>query len=131
LLPAASKALARMGKDAAQPSGGHGLLLTVLIIVAWYTANIALLLLNKFLLSSTKFRQPVFLSFCHMFACLVMGLVLASSGYFPLKPVRNRMQLLKISALASIFCATIVSSCFCSGRRRGRHHACMQIACSS
>jgi hypothetical protein len=35
------------------------LLLTLTIIVTWYLTNILVLLTNKYLLSSTGFRQPV------------------------------------------------------------------------
>ena len=86
----------------------HGLLATVLVVVAWYAANIMLLLLNKFLLSSTKFRQPVFLTLCHMTACVVMGLMISTSGWMPLKPLKSRAQFVKICFLSLIFCGTIV-----------------------
>lgn len=82
--------------------------LTVLVVLCWYLANIALVLLNKFLLSSTKFRQPVFLSLCHMGACVVMGLAISASGYMPLKPLKSKQQFVKIFVLSVMFCASIV-----------------------
>lgn len=92
----------------ASASDKHSATVTVLVILAWYTANIALVLLNKFLLSSTKFRQPCFLSLCHMAACVGMGLLISATGTMPLKPLKSRQQFGKIAVLAVMFCASIV-----------------------
>jgi drug/metabolite transporter (DMT)-like permease len=93
------------GKEHERP---YSLVMTAVVVVAWYTVNILLLLLNKFLLSSTKFRQPVFLTLCHMMACIVMGLVIHASGWMPLKPLKSRVQFAKVFFLGVIFCGTIV-----------------------
>lgn len=86
----------------------YNILMTAIVVFAWYTVNILLLLLNKFLLSSTKFRQPVFLTLCHMVACVGMGLVISASGWMPLKPLKSRIQFGKVFFLSVIFCGTIV-----------------------
>lgn len=88
---------------------------TIAVIAAWYTANILLLLLNKFLLSPTKFKQPVFLTLCHAIACTMMGLLM--TRFMPLKPIKSRQQLAKIGVLSFFFCATIVS-CEAQGSAR-------------
>ncbi|KAF8071001.1 sugar phosphate/phosphate translocator [Scenedesmus sp. PABB004] len=123
-------------------------LVTAGVVAAWYTCNIGVLLLNKYLLSSTPFkcaarrgrrrgarrgrgapaavraharlqrahtrgrarvcRAPVFLTLCHMVACAGLGYALSLAGVTPIKPVKSRRQMWKISLLASIFCVTIV-----------------------
>lgn len=40
-----------------------------------YLSNIAMLLLNKYLLGSYGFRYPAFLTACHMLACTLMSQV--------------------------------------------------------
>lgn len=89
----------------------HSLGFTAIVILCWYTANIMLLMLNKFLLSSTAFRQPVFLTLCHMSASVVIALAIAGTGYLPLKALKSRLQFAKICILSVIFCASIVSAC--------------------
>ena len=97
-----------MGKDDKAHERPSSFLATTVVVIAWYASNILLLLLNKFLLSSTSFRQPVFLTLCHMSACVLMGLVISSSGYMPVARVKSRVQLFKIFFLSIIFCGTIV-----------------------
>jgi hypothetical protein len=87
----------------------HSMTVTVSAILCWYAANVALLLVNKFLLSSSNFRQPVFLTLCHMATCLAMGLLISASGYTPMKPLKSRSQAGKIVFLTFIFCCTVVS----------------------
>ena len=48
---------------------------TLTIIIAWYSSNIGVLLLNKYLLSNYGFRYPVFLTMCHMLACSALSYV--------------------------------------------------------
>mmetsp|Transcript_26790 Transcript_26790/g.68228 ORF Transcript_26790/g.68228 Transcript_26790/m.68228 type:complete len:345 (+) Transcript_26790:130-1164(+) len=83
---------------------------TLAVIALWYAANISTIISNRWLLSSGPgFRQPVFLTLCHMSACVVMGFV--ASHIHPslaLKPVRSKQQFYKVCFLAVIFCATIV-----------------------
>ncbi|XP_021677495.2 UDP-URONIC ACID TRANSPORTER 1-like isoform X2 [Hevea brasiliensis] len=43
------------------------------LIVLWYSSNVGVLLLNKFLLSNYGFRFPIFLTMCHMSACAILS----------------------------------------------------------
>eukprot|EP00798_Chlamydomonas_sp_ICE-L_P023644 gene23644-9173_t len=94
-------------KPAARPV--HSLFKTGVIVFIWYLANILLLLLNKTLLSGkAKFREPCFLTLCHMSACVIVCWLVSLTGMLPAKPIKSRVQGLKIFALSLIFCATIV-----------------------
>ncbi|MEW5304006.1 MAG: hypothetical protein WDW36_006649 [Sanguina aurantia] len=73
-----------------------------------YSSNIAVLLLNKFLLTSIGFRYPVFLTLCHMMACAVLGGLLSLTKVTTLKPIKTSAQLSKVVCLSCIFCLTIV-----------------------
>lgn len=46
---------------------GEGLKL--FLVASWFTCNIGVLLLNKYLLSTFKFKRPVTLTALHMLAC--------------------------------------------------------------
>ncbi|KAF6256719.1 plastidic phosphate translocator-like protein 2 [Scenedesmus sp. NREL 46B-D3] len=83
-------------------------LTTVFVVVSWYTCNIGVLLLNKYILSSTPFKSPVFLTLCHMIACATLGYLLSLSHLTPIKPLKSKRQLWKIGLLSGIFCVTIV-----------------------
>ncbi|GKV07998.1 hypothetical protein SLEP1_g19691 [Rubroshorea leprosula] len=86
-----------------------GRLFTIGLITAWYSSNIGVLLLNKFLLSNYGFRYPIFLTLCHMLACSVFSYVAVSwLKIAPLQGIRSRLQLVKISALGLIFCLSVV-----------------------
>ncbi|KAJ8769250.1 hypothetical protein K2173_001840 [Erythroxylum novogranatense] len=84
-------------------------LFTIGLITAWYSSNIGVLLLNKYLLSNYGFKYPIFLTLCHMLACSMLSYV-AISGLkiVPLQTLRSRLQFLKISALGIIFCSSVV-----------------------
>jgi drug/metabolite transporter (DMT)-like permease len=94
------------------PPGGRSpaarLAFTLIIVFLWYSSNIGVLLLNKWLLSSTPFKQPVFLTLCHMLACATLGYVLSLGDWTPIKPLRSKRQLGKVCALSALFCTTIV-----------------------
>ena len=83
-------------------------LVTAALIGGWYASNIGVLLLNKYLLTSTGFDNPVFLTACHMTACVVIGLLVSATGAMTVAPIKSRKQLTKVVVLAAIFCATIV-----------------------
>ncbi len=93
-------------------SGGQAspvsFLVTSLAIASWYTSNIGVLLLNKYLLSSTGFHYPVFLTLCHMLASLLIGVLASFSRFLPLKPIKSRQQAYKIIVLSAVFCTTVV-----------------------
>ncbi|XP_054818397.1 probable sugar phosphate/phosphate translocator At3g11320 isoform X3 [Prosopis cineraria] len=86
-----------------------GRLFTFGLITCWYSSNIGVLLLNKFLLSNYGFRYPIFLTLCHMMACSILSYVAISwLKIAPLQTVRSRVQFVKISSLGLIFCLSVV-----------------------
>lgn len=79
------------------------------LVILWYTANIGVLLLNKFLLSNYGFRFPIFLTMCHMSACAVLSYIsIAFLKLVPLQAIKSRSQFLKIATLSVVFCASVV-----------------------
>lgn len=83
---------------------------TIGLVSAWYSSNIGVLLLNKYLLSNYGFKYPIFLTMCHMSSCALLSYVaIAWLKMVPLQTIRSRVQLVKISALSLIFCASVVS----------------------
>ncbi|XAR68482.1 hypothetical protein NMG60_11003613 [Bertholletia excelsa] len=79
------------------------------LVVLWYSANIGVLLLNKFLLSNYGFGFPIFLTMCHMSACAVLSYV--SIVFFkvvPLQMIKSRSQFLRIATLSVVFCGSVV-----------------------
>lgn len=83
---------------------------TIGLVAAWYSSNIGVLLLNKYLLSNYGFRYPIFLTLCHMLACSLLSYVaIAWLKMVPMQNVRSRAQFVKISALSLVFCASVVS----------------------
>ncbi len=86
----------------------EAILITSLIIL-WYTSNIGVLLLNKFLLSNYGFKFPIFLTMCHMSACAILSYI--SIVFFkavPLQTIKSRPQFLKIATLSLVFCGSVV-----------------------
>ncbi|CAG7878819.1 unnamed protein product [Brassica rapa] len=73
------------------------------LIISWYSSNIGVLLLNKFLLSHYGFKFPIFLTMCHMSACPIVFLKLV-----PLQHLKSRSQFLKVATLSIVFCASVV-----------------------
>ncbi|KAL1817020.1 hypothetical protein DCAR_0521438 [Daucus carota subsp. sativus] len=83
---------------------------TIGLVSAWYTSNIGVLLLNKYLLSNYGFKYPIFLTMCHMTACSLFSYAaIVWLKIVPLQTVRSRLQFLKISALSLVFCTSVVS----------------------
>ena len=81
---------------------------TPLVILAWYTSNIGILLLNKYLLSNYGFKKPVFLTLVHMATCSAMGHFVGAVGLVANQPIKSRQQLYKIVVLAAVFCLSVV-----------------------
>ncbi|KAJ8423625.1 hypothetical protein Cgig2_001692 [Carnegiea gigantea] len=50
-------------------------LFTFGLVAAWYSSNIGVLLLNKYLLSNYGFKYPIFLRMCHMTACSLLSYI--------------------------------------------------------
>ncbi|ESR48802.1 putative sugar phosphate/phosphate translocator [Citrus sinensis] len=84
-------------------------LFTFGLVAAWYSSNIGVLLLNKYLLSNYGFRYPIFLTMCHMTACSLLSYIaIAWMKMVPMQTIRSRHQFLKISALSFVFCISVV-----------------------
>lgn len=83
-------------------------LLTATVVLAWFVSNIGLLLMNKYLLSNYGFRQPVFLTLCHMLACVVLSTAFSATSLVPKKSIGSSKQLMKISVLAIVFAMSVV-----------------------
>ncbi|KAI3458607.1 hypothetical protein Pfo_015270 [Paulownia fortunei] len=87
-----------------------GRFFTIGLVTAWYSSNIGVLLLNKYLLSNYGFKYPIFLTMCHMTACSLLSYIaIAWMKMVPMQTIRSRVQFMKISALSLIFCASVVS----------------------
>ncbi|KAI3817794.1 hypothetical protein L1987_11592 [Smallanthus sonchifolius] len=83
---------------------------TIGLVTSWYSSNIGVLLLNKYLLSNYGFKYPIFLTMCHMTACALLSYIaIAWLKMVPMQTIRSRVQFFKISALSFIFCASVVS----------------------
>ncbi|CAN0890493.1 Probable sugar phosphate/phosphate translocator At3g10290 [Linum grandiflorum] len=81
----------------------------VSLVTLWYSSNIGVLLLNKYLLSNYGFRFPIFLTMCHMSACAILSyLSIVFLKVVPLQTLKSRPQLFKISTLSVVFCASVV-----------------------
>ncbi|XP_043724254.1 UDP-URONIC ACID TRANSPORTER 1-like [Telopea speciosissima] len=79
------------------------------LIVLWYSSNIGVLLLNKYLLSNYGFIFPIFLTMCHMSACALLSYI--SIGLFkivPLQKINSKTQFFKIASLSVVFCGSVV-----------------------
>lgn len=79
------------------------------LITLWYSTNIGVLLLNKFLLSNYGFTFPIFLTVCHMSACAILSYVsIRFLKIVPIQRVKSRSQLLRIATLSIVFCWSVV-----------------------
>ncbi|CAL0310075.1 unnamed protein product [Lupinus luteus] len=79
------------------------------LVTLWYSSNIGVILLNKYLLSNYGFKFPIFLTMCHMSACSVLSYV--SIAFFKVVPqqmVKSRSQFIKIATLSIVFCGSVV-----------------------
>ncbi|CAL5322598.1 unnamed protein product [Camellia sinensis] len=87
-----------------------GRFFTIGLVGSWYSSNIGVLLLNKYLLSNYGFKYPIFLTMCHMTACSLLSYVaIAWMKMVPMQTIRSRVQFIKISCLSMVFCASVVS----------------------
>lgn len=89
---------------------GSNRLFTIGLVISWYSSNIGVLLLNKYLLSNYGFKYPIFLTMCHMTACSLFSYVaIAWLKMVPMQTVRSRIQFFNITVLGLVFCASVVS----------------------
>ncbi|CAB4301312.1 unnamed protein product [Prunus armeniaca] len=100
---------------------GKSRLFTIGLVTAWYSSNIGVLLLNKYLLSNYGFKYPIFLTMCHMTACSLLSYIaIAWMKMVPMQTIRSRVQFLKITALSLVFCVSVVLGTFRFGICRSR-----------
>lgn len=94
--------------SSSSPSRRKALFISSLIIL-WYSSNIGVILLNKFLLSNYGFSFPIFLTMCHMSACAILSYVsIVFLKIAPLQALKSRAQFVKIATLSIVFCASVV-----------------------
>lgn len=87
----------------------YGSFFTFGLITIWYSSNIGVILLNKYLLSSYGFKYPIFLTLCHMMACSLLSYIAVSwLKVAPIQHLKSQKQFFKISALGIIFCLSVV-----------------------
>lgn len=88
---------------------GSSRFFTIGLVSAWYSSNIGVLLLNKYLLSNYGFKYPIFLTMCHMTACSLFSYVaIAWLKMVPMQTIRSRVQFMKIATLSFVFCISVV-----------------------
>ncbi|XP_019165838.1 PREDICTED: probable sugar phosphate/phosphate translocator At5g04160 [Ipomoea nil] len=88
---------------------GKQALLVLTLILLWYSSNIGVLLLNKYLLSNYGFAFPIFLTMCHMTACALLSYVsIVLLKLVNFQHIKSRSQFLRISTLSVVFCASVV-----------------------
>lgn len=82
---------------------------TIWIVFSWYSSNIGVLLLNKYLLSNYGFKYPIFLTMCHMLACSFLSYVaVAWLKLVPMQTIASRKQFLKVACLSLVFSFSVV-----------------------
>ncbi len=72
-----------------------------------FASNIGIVLTNKFLLSPYGFRYPVFLTLCHMVACMLMSSAVEAAGIVQRQPIKTTAQFWKIVALSTAFLVAV------------------------
>ncbi|XP_074290210.1 putative sugar phosphate/phosphate translocator At5g05820 [Silene latifolia] len=83
---------------------------TIRLILFWYSSNIGVLLLNKYLLSNYGFKYPIFLTMCHMTACSLFSYIaIVFLKIVPMQTIKSRIQFSKIATLSVVFCFSVVS----------------------
>ncbi|MEW5308111.1 MAG: hypothetical protein WDW38_000095 [Sanguina aurantia] len=92
----------------ADAASGTSHMMTSLMVAAWYSCNIAMILMNKFMLTSAGFHHPVFLTLCHMSTCAALGGLLSLAKITTLAPIKTSGQMWKVFLLSCIFCTTVV-----------------------
>ncbi|KAK9734787.1 hypothetical protein RND81_04G163100 [Saponaria officinalis] len=86
-----------------------GKLFTIGLITFWYSSNIGVLLLNKFLLSNYGFKYPIFLTMCHMMACSLLSYIaIVWLKFVQIQTIRSTLQFTKIATLSAVFCFSVV-----------------------
>lgn len=80
-----------------------------ILIVAWYSSNIWVLISNRILLSNYGFKYPIFLTMAHMLSCASLSWIAINViRIAPKQRITNSRQLSKIAVLSVVFCISIV-----------------------
>ncbi|XP_073017454.1 UDP-URONIC ACID TRANSPORTER 1-like [Primulina eburnea] len=91
------------------PASRKQAILVTSLIILWYSTNIGVLLLNKFLLSTYGFAFPIFLTMCHMSACAVFSYIsIVLLKVVPMQRIKSRSQFFRIATLSVVFCGSVV-----------------------
>ena len=89
------------------PSSGEFTSFTLLITLLWYTSNISVVILNKFLLSSFNFKKPFVLTLCHMLLSSCLSYFVSTTNVHKVQYVKTRLQFIKICVLALVFVTSV------------------------
>jgi drug/metabolite transporter (DMT)-like permease len=81
---------------------------SAVVIACWYTANVGVLLLNKYILSVYGFRFPVFMTLCHMCMCSVLSAAAREFKIVPKQFIRTRRHYAKVAVLAVTFALSVL-----------------------
>lgn len=73
-------------------------------------SNLAVLLLNKLLLSFWSFKQPVLLTFLHMVSGMALTWGLWGAKLLTVQRIQSREQLTKIFALSFVFAMAVLTA---------------------
>ena len=73
-------------------------------------SNLAVLLLNKLLLTFWAFKQPVLLTFLHMLSATVFTWGLWSAKLLTIQRVQSRSQLAKLTAMSLVFALAVLAA---------------------
>lgn len=80
-----------------------------ILIVAWYSSNIWVLISNRILLSNYGFKYPIFLTMAHMMSCASLSWIAINViRIAPKQRISTTRQLSKIAVLSVVFCISIV-----------------------
>ena len=92
-----------------KPQQGHAQLfiVTPLIVAIWFVTNIGLLLMNRALLSTYKFRHPVSLTVIHMLVSVALSSLAQLHPGLPRQSLQSKKQGAKVAALAAVFVVSI------------------------
>jgi Triose-phosphate Transporter family len=73
-------------------------------------SNLAVLLLNKLLLTFWSFRQPVLLTFLHMASATLFTWGLWSAKFLHIQRIQSAAQLGKLTAMSLVFALAVLSA---------------------
>lgn len=79
----------------------------VFYILAWFTANVVLVVYNKALVQFYGFRFPIFTTSLHMLVCSIGTFIVLNTPAFDLQ-VPTKRQTVSIVALTLFFCLSVV-----------------------